>query len=269
MPAKVALTAALRSEYETLFNTLTVRPARVAEVDTLVDKLLGNASRYREVGGKLGVPWEFVAVIHNMEAGQNFNKHLHNGDPLTARTRNVPRNRPIAGDPPFSWEESAVDALTLKNLDGGVDWSLAGTLYQLERYNGFGYRSYHPHVLSPYLWASSMHYASGKYGSDGVWSDTLVSKQCGAAVLLRRMAEKNHIEFVDQPAPAPDANPLVVNYSTSRSRQAAIALQAETLQQWLNTFAGVFVKVDGIPGQRTSDAYRKVTGVYLPGDPRG
>lgn len=269
MPTKVTLTTALRSEYGNLFNTLIIRPPRVGEVDNLVAKLQGNAARYRAVSERLGVPWEFIAVIHNMEASQDFSKHLHNGDPLTARTRNVPANRPLAGSPPFSWEESAGDALTLKKLDGNTDWSLAGTLYQLERYNGFGYRSFHPQVLSPYLWAFSTHYTSGKYASDGVWSDTLVSKQCGAAVLLRRMAENNHIDFVDQPAPAANTKPLVVNYAKSKSRDASISAHAETLQRWLNTFPGIFVKIDGIPGRRTSDAYRKVTGVYLPGDPQG
>jgi hypothetical protein len=36
----------------------------------------------------------------------------------------------------------------------------------------------------------------------------------------------------------------------------------------LNTFPGIFVKVDGVPGERTSDAFRKVTGHFLFGDPR-
>jgi hypothetical protein len=28
------------------------------------------------------------------------------------------------------------------------------------------------------------------------------------------------------------------------------------------------VKLDGVPGEKTSDAFRKVTGRFLPGDPR-
>jgi hypothetical protein len=36
----------------------------------------------------------------------------------------------------------------------------------------------------------------------------------------------------------------------------------------LNTYPGIFLKVDGITGPKTSDAYRRVTGLYLPGDPR-
>lgn len=34
------------------------------------------------------------------------------------------------------------------------------------------------------------------------------------------------------------------------------------------THAGIFVLPDGVPGKRTSDAFRAVTGSFLPGDPR-
>jgi lysozyme family protein len=43
----------------------------------------------------LGIPWGFVAVIHNMEASLDFTKHLHNGDPLTSKTVQVPVARPL------------------------------------------------------------------------------------------------------------------------------------------------------------------------------
>jgi len=62
--------------------------------------------------------------------------------------------------------------------------------------------------------------------------------------------------------------PLVVNHSTRKSRDPEVVARVEALQRWLNTFPGIFVKVDGIPGNRTSDAYRVVTGAYLPGDER-
>jgi lysozyme family protein len=119
-----------------------------------------------------------------MEASLNFQTHLHNGDSLTERTLHEPKNRPERGSPPFTWEESAKDALTLEHLDQWHDWSLAGILYRLERYNGFGYRRRHPPVSTPYLWSFSNFYTSGKYVRDGVFSETAVSDQCGAAVLL-------------------------------------------------------------------------------------
>ncbi len=266
--ANVTLTPALRLEYDALFNDCQIRPEKMAEVERLVSQLMGNAARYQSVAGTLGIPWYFVAVIHNMEASQNFTRHLHNGDRLTARTVHVPAGRPRTGTPPFTWEESAVDALSMKRLGPGTDWSLAGTLYQMEGYNGWGYRLYHPHVRSPYLWGYSNHYRSGKYVADGTWSDTAVSRQCGSAVLLRRMAESSLITFPDQPPPAESARPLLVDYARRKPRSAEVIARAEALQRWLNTFPGIFVKVDGWPGERTSDAYRLITGSYLPGDPR-
>ncbi len=264
----IPFTDALRKEYENLFNSCIIRSERISDVDYTITKLQTGEDRYKNVSESTGIPWSFIAVIHNMEAGLSFNKHLHNGDPLTARTVQVPAGRPKTGNPPFTWEESATDALTQKGLNAGIDWSLSGTLYQLERYNGFGYRLYHPHVLTPYLWAFSNQYTSGKYVADGTWSDVAVSRQCGSAVLLRRMAEMKIIEFDDQPAPQPDTTPLVVNYSMDKSTDSSVLKRVEDLQQWLNTFPGIFIKPDGVPGNRTSDAYKSVTGSYLPGDPR-
>ncbi len=127
---------------------------------------------------------------------------------------------------------------------------------------------YHPQVLSPYLWSFSNHDKSGKYIADGSWSDAVVSMQCGAAVILRRMAEIGQIEFINQPVPQPDHPPMIVGYSMSRSMDPAVVARVEELRRWLGTFPGVFVKVDGVPGERTSAAYQMVTGAYLPGDPR-
>ena len=266
--ANILFTEALRKEYESLFNSCVIRPERVSAVEVIITNLIANRNRYQDVSDKQGIPWSFVAVIHNMEANLDFTRHLHNGDPLTSRTVHVPGGRPKEGSPPFTWEESAADALSIRGLNAQTDWSLSGTLYQLERYNGWGYRQFHPNVLSPYLWCFSNHYTSGKYVADGTWSDTAVSKQCGSAVLLRRMAEMNLIEFVDQPAPNPDTPPLVVNYAMRQSPDPLVLKRVKDLQNWLNTFPGIFVKPDGVPGNRTSDAYKKVTGSFLPGDPR-
>ncbi len=262
--ASVSLTNALRLEYETLFNSCDVRPERAAEVEQLVSALLKNRARYEAAGGLAGVPWQFVAVIHNMESSQNFRSHLHNGDPLTARTVHVPAGRPPGGNPPFTWEESAADALGVQKLSAGTDWTLPGMLYQIERYNGFGYRTRHPEVLSPYLWCFSNHYRSGKFVADGTFSDTAVSRQCGAAVLLRRFAEHNVIDFPDQQPPAA----ALLRHANRKSTDPVEVARAEALQRWLNTFPGIFVKVDGVPGDKTSDAFRAVTGTFLPGDPR-
>jgi lysozyme family protein/peptidoglycan hydrolase-like protein with peptidoglycan-binding domain len=181
------LTARRRQGYELLYESCLVRPKRRAAVDQLVARITANKARYAKVGKALGVPWYVVGIIHSLEAGGDFSRHLHNGDPLTARTTHVPAGRPPTGRPPFTWEQSAIDALRLRGMDRWKDWSIPGTLYELEGYNGFGYRDYHPNVPSPYLWSFSNHYTRGKYVADGRFSPTAVSQQVGAAVLLKQL----------------------------------------------------------------------------------
>jgi lysozyme family protein len=179
------LTPALSKEYVGLWRSCVIRASRVAEVDAIVDRLAAHEKRYAKAGRPHGVPWHVVAVIHMLEGGGNFATHLHNGDPLTARTVHVPKGRPKSGSPPFTWEESASDALEFDGLGTWRNWSLPGTLFALERFNGFGYRPKKIH--SPYLWSFSNQYSKGKFVGDGEFSPTAVSEQCGAAVLLRRM----------------------------------------------------------------------------------
>lgn len=185
----VSLTPELKNEYKKLFDTCVIRPARMAAVNALLEKLRGNQARYEGVASPLGIPWQIVAVIHNMESSQNFKRHLHNGDPLTARTVKVPKGRPKSGNPPFTWEQSATDALKYDGLHTWTDWSVPGALFKLELFNGWGYRRYHPDVLTPYLWSFSEHYTKGKYATDGKWAPNLSSNQCGAAVLLKQMQQ--------------------------------------------------------------------------------
>jgi lysozyme family protein len=267
--SNIPFTQALRTEYVNLFNSCIIRPEHASAVEKIISRILKNKQRYLDVADACGIPWYFIAVIHNMESDMDFSTHLHNGDPLSSRTVNVPAGKPEKGDPPFTWEVSAVDAIVNdKNLGSQTNWSLAGTLYQLERYNGFGYRNNYPHVRSPYMWSFSNHYTAGKYISDHVFSETAVSDQCGSAVLLKRMAEMGQIEFPDQSAPEPGSKPIVVSYTMKKSSDPADVKLAEQLQLWLNTNPGISITIDGVPGKETSTAYKRVTGEYLPGDPR-
>lgn len=260
---RINLSKALREEYQRLFDTCIILDNKGAGVEAILSKIEENQDRYVAVEEDLGIPWCFVAVIHDMESSLNFNGHLHNGDPLTDTTLHVPAGRPKKGNPPFTWEESATDALRFKRLHNWKDWSLPGMLYKLEDYNGWGYRLYHPHVLSPYLWSYSNHYVSGKYVADGRWSETAVSRQAGAAVLLRRMAEKGSIQFVE-PSHIDLGEPVPLLHYSSDEKSIA----AEELQKFLNRFPAIYVKVDGYPGEKTSEAFKKITGYYLHGDPR-
>lgn len=255
----VKFTSSLQAHYGELYNTCEVNESRFVELDVVVDSLLVNRARYEQVGGDTAAPWYLVAAIHNMESSQRFDRHLHNGDRLTARTRHVPAGRPPDGEPPFTWEHSARDALTMHKIDEVVQWTLARTLYELEKYNGWGYRLFHPHVNSPYLWGFANHYRSGKYVADGTWSDTAVSRQCGAAVIIRRLEERGEIPpLLAEPIPT---GPILYYANEVIEHGAA-------LQRFLNSFDGISLRVDGWPGERSSDAMRRVFGHRLSNDPR-
>jgi len=260
--ATVQLTQELRIEYRSLFNTCLIRAEKTQQVEENIADSEQHRNRYLAVGRSLRIPWYVIAVIHNMESSRNFTKHLHNGDPLTGRTVHDPKGRPLTGKPPFTWEESALDALKFQGLDHWNDWSLPGILYKLEEYNGWGYRLHHPSVLSPYLWSGSTHYTSGKYTADGEWSETTVSMQVGAAVLLHRMAEKEAFLLANPEAAVLRSEPPIRYSPNERSTYA------EQLQLFLNGFPGISLKVDGYPGEKTSDACKQILGYYLYGDPR-
>lgn len=270
--AGVQFTNALKDEYQRLFDQCQMRAGKLAAIETLLASIKNNRQRYAAVSEQMNVPWQFVGIVHNMESSLNFNKHLHNGDPLAARTVQVPAGRPKSGDPPFTWEVSAADALGLENLGSPNGWSIPLMLYKLERYNGFGYRLRSTGINSPYLWSFSNHYNKGKFVKDGRFDPEATSAQCGAAVLLRRMAETGLINFDHKNEPIaengagvapPAANEPLVRFSNTEKTVLGMELQKA-----LNRFPGIFVLEDGKTGTKTSDALKRVTGHFLSGDPR-
>ena len=249
------------SEYESLFNTCVIDNNRFAEIDAVISKMLANKSTYDDVADKLKIPWYFIAIIHCMEGSLSFKKHLHNGDSLEAKTIQVPKGRPLAGQPPFSWEDSAVDALTMEGFLVNTDWSITGMLYLFEKYNGMGYRKRGIH--SPYLWSFSNHYTSGKFTVDGSFDPNAISKQVGAAVLLRRMSEK-------QVAIKGEVDTISIIKSVGAQVKfdpKNVQEKASQLQQLLNS-VGLHLRVDGIAGKNTSDAFFSISGTHLQGDNR-
>jgi lysozyme family protein len=160
--------------------------------DRVAQSLVAAKKRYQAVEAKTGVPWAVIAVIHERESSQNWGRSLAQGDPWNRVSVHVP-----AGRGPFSsWEEAAIDALLNCHpyLAKRKDWSLAGVLIALEMYNGLGYAS--KGVPSPYLWAGTNQYTSGKYVRDGVYDEGHVDQQLGCvAMLLSMMAIDPSITF--------------------------------------------------------------------------
>ena len=216
------LTRKLAGEYSVLYESCLVRPSRKAAVAQTARRLAANKRRYDHVARALKMPWYVIAVIHSMESGGDFTRHLHNGDPLRSRTTHVPAGRPKTGRPPFTWEASAIDALGYQGFASWKDWSIPGALFKLEGYNGWGYRDHHPTVKSPYLWSFSNHYARGKYVADGRFSPTAVSQQCGAAVLLKRLQDGGRVAVEMGPRVLQLANPHVVGTDVEEAQRLLV-----------------------------------------------
>jgi len=178
----------LKSKYETLFQQCKLNDDKVTLVNDIVDRILAKEEKYRLAQNKSGVPWAVIAAIHSLEASLNFNTHLHNGDPLSQKTTHVPKGRP-PGNPPFTWEASAADALQNNGVTIWQEWTIPGALFVLERYNGAGYNK--KRLNSPYLWSFSNQYTKGKFVEDGKFDANAVSKQCGAALLLKVLIDRN------------------------------------------------------------------------------
>jgi lysozyme family protein len=203
------LTDALRAAYVRLFDQCQVdrgddkRPDRMPEVKAFTQRLVAGIEQYQNVEKATRVPWYVIGLIHGLEGSFSFKTHLHNGDPLTHRTVNVPGGRPIKGDPPFTWQDSAIDALQYDAFSTWHDWTVAGICYKLEGYNGWGYRAHH--INSPYLWSFSNNYERGKYVADGHWDPDAVSKQVGAIVALKQLVVEHTVNLKGVEAAVPTA----------------------------------------------------------------
>jgi lysozyme family protein len=210
---------------------------RGPEFVPVAKRLVAAKARYQAVEVQTGVPWVFIAVTHQRESSQNWNRSLAQGDPWNQRSTHVP-----AGRGPFSsWEEAAVDALVNCGpyAARNKDWTLAGTLTKLEEYNGLGY--FRKGIPSPYIWSGTDQYSRGKYVADGVFDPDTVDKQLGCAGLILAMMQlDSSIKFGDAP-PA----------STEPVRDGA------WLQNALNKLgANPALEVDGNVGPATRNAVR-------------
>ena len=239
----------LQQEYEDLWGSMAIRSERLPAVQAIVDRIVLQQGRYRAVERDSGVPWRLVAVIHSLEASLSFRTHLHNGDPLSARTVHVPAGRPLTGQPPFSWEESAVDALRMKETDQISGFTVPEMLWYLERYNGFGYRGSGrgttPPMRSPYLWSFTNHYSKGKYIADGHFDPNAISLQAGGAALLFQL---QHEEIHTQQPISGGVTPVDLDHNLflgSRGQQVA---QLQIRLRELGLDVG---DIDGQFGRRT------------------
>jgi lysozyme family protein len=181
--------AALKAANAARWKAMHVTSALAHTLDAVASRLIAAPAkaRYEAVAQAVWSKperWFFVAVVHEREASQSWLAGLAQGDPWNRVSIHVPR-----GIGPFaSWEAAAEYALEKAPPFAArwSDWSMGGLLTLLEEYNGLGYASMgRP---SPYVWASTDQYHSGKYIADGHYDPNAIDHQLGCAALLSRMA---------------------------------------------------------------------------------
>lgn len=217
---------------------------RGPEFIPVAKRLVAAKARYEVVSAKTGIPYPFIAVTHQRESSQNWNRSLAQGDPWNQRSTHVP-----AGRGPFtSWEDAAYDALVNCGpyAARNKDWSIGGLLTLLERYNGVGYVN--RGLPSPYIWSGTDQYKVGKYVADGVFDPTEVDKQLGCAGLIMAMMDLDPtIKFDGKPAQSvPSPMPETTQVRDGPWLQASLNKLGASPQ----------LTVDGIVGPATRNAVR-------------
>jgi hypothetical protein len=105
------------------------------------------------------------------------------------------------------------------------------------------------------IYGFSNHYTKGKFFEDHKYSPTVVSKQCGAAILLRRLTETQAA-----PVEIPDRISLIKqlgensNICSNTCRRESKRTTKDAESYWC-TFVGRWKS-----GTNTSDAYQRFTG---------
>lgn len=235
--------ADLIAEYHSDWAAMTHAGAEALRAaDQMAVRLEGEVHRYRAVEAATGVPWWMVGLLHMRESTFDFATHLHNGDPLTRRTVQVPAGRPVSGRTPFTWEESAIDALRYDRLDRVGSWPVEVVAYRGEAYNGWGPRW--RGCKSGYLWAGSSIYTGGKYVRDGVWDPTARDKQIGIMPVLRRLMVRGAVRL-----PIPSIA-IAAKARTPEDLQRALNVALAHVPGWEP------LRVDGSIGRVTRDAIR-------------
>lgn len=236
-----------RDEYLQLWGTVEVLPARRKEMEAAADRITAGRRHYEAISGATGIPWYFIGFLHLRESSCNFGRHLHNGDPLSGKTRQVPANRPPwkpRNGRAYTFEESAEDALTMMGFKAVNDWSINRMLWEAERFNGLGYRNRSASQRSPYLWGGTNHQRKGKYVRDGVYDPSYWDTQPGVAAVLKVMLDRDPNLMAGDPieeeaVAAPRTGPIAETHP-----EAHALLKAESGSY---SFVGSLLKALGLP----------------------
>jgi len=163
--------------YEQLFATCEILPDWNNGLSEAVALILEGRQRYEGVVEGATIPWVFPALLHHMEASCSFERSIRDGSLWRDKQH-------------LSWEDDARMALFMKLPSALFEqvWTLGFLLKRYEMWNGLGYAR--KGIESPYLWSGSNHGVGlGKYTQDGFYDAQAVSKQYGAAVILKALVD--------------------------------------------------------------------------------
>ena len=185
---------AMKAGYRNLWNAMCVSDSRRSAIDAVAMRINNSKQRYQQVAAKFpGMPWYIIGMWHYRESNNDFRGVLHNGEHIIGTGRKTKLVPPGRG--PFStWEEAAIDALRIKNLQNVREWTVERIGYESERFNGFGYMKFG--INSPYVWSGSNLYSVGKYVADGRYDADHVDKQLGVMPIMLRIFD---LGFADEP----------------------------------------------------------------------
>ena len=231
--------------YEKMWDTMTVLPAKVAQVKTESDRIRSNQEAYSGYsvrfldGSTRLVNWHVLGLLHEMESDCNPSRQLFNGQRWDQKTTLVPH-----GLGPWPSFRASTDEYIQRNPILGTLDSVPKILQFAEKHNGLGYARKDKH--SPYLWAGSNHgLGLGYYTADGKYDPNAECKQIGVAPLLLGLVQRLDITLIPYQTKAP---------------------HVRELQEYLNRVSKAILgrsfdlKMDGHYGAKTLSALRETFG---------
>lgn len=260
------------------WTAMVVKPDHIVALDKVVTRMWLPPSfraRYEAISKTTGVPAPFIMLAHYRESDGDWHTSLAQGDSLVRRSVHVPAGRiPPPAQPPFTFEQCAVDALTaVEQVNHWTDWSIGGMLTRLEMYNGIGYARMG--LPSAYVWAQTNQYLGGKYTSDGHFERSEWDVQNGVAAVLARMmaldsgltvagATLNIAAIIDHAKDAPNSQTMPQAHDTEWLQHALNTLgQHEPFQHEITAALSALhppgrlpLVEDGLYGAQTKEAVR-------------
>jgi len=180
-----------------------ISPMKAKKVQEIVSRYQTHKTRYDRVGKATGLPGMLICALHYRE-GMEFDRYLHNGQPLGKTTTFVPKGILFKKG---QWEKAAIHALggNIKDANGRSSLKkfqeirkslgltanskdIGAMMAFSERYNGMGYRN--KGIRSCYVYAGTNLLERGRYVADGKFEAKSVDRRLGTAAVIMGIQSK-------------------------------------------------------------------------------